>query len=81
MNNQTIEIPDPVMVWETEYDLPITNEPYGEYIVRAVVGDVVVFEQKYPEYNPFAGAGVDDMDDAKAKAANELGEKLKELLS
>lgn len=88
MTSHSIEIPDAVLLWEVEYELPETNDPYGVFVVRAVVGAArhVVFERRYDEQpldgkGPSWSEGIYDADDARRKAAEELAAKLKALLS
>lgn len=87
MTSHSIEIPDAVLLWEVEYELPEANDPYGVFVVRAVVGAAghVVFERRYDEARAVDGpswsTGIYDSDDARRKAAEELAAKLKALLS
>lgn len=39
MSRMEINLPDPVLVWEIEYDMP-NDKPQGVYVVRAEVGGV-----------------------------------------
>lgn len=85
MSRQSIEIPDPVLTWEVSYEPgPQQNYFGGTYTAQAVVGGVTVFERSYSEYdstNPPGNPGVESDDAARDRAARELGEKLRELLS
>jgi hypothetical protein len=82
----SVEIPDPVMVWEVEPDIYNEQRYLFRWIVRAVVGATVVFERAYFETNlwgeaPEGVVTVDDAEDARRLAAEELGAKLRALLT
>lgn len=77
----SIEIPDPVITWHTEQIVPPKLHQCMEFRVEARVGDFVIFERRYSDSAWGSWDGyADDPDEAKAKAADALGERLATLL-
>lgn len=77
----SIEIPDPVITWHAEEGYPIKGDWHMQFRVEARVGDVVIFERRYSDNDWEAWDGhAYDLNDAKAKAADALGERLAKLL-
>lgn len=77
----TIQIPDPVIVWEVEEN---RDEKWdAHFTVRAVVGSVTIFEQGYRQDDDSAWFydRAYDAEEAKERAAKELGRKLERLLN
>jgi hypothetical protein len=77
----SIEIPDPVITWETEQTYDTKNNYTITFTVRALVGDTVIFERRYNDNDDDWYRSAQDMDDAKSKASEALGERLAKLLN
>lgn len=79
MRPHTFEIPDAILVWETEFDI----EP-ERFVVRALVAPQgeTIFERTYEVHSHDDPEGfIYDADDAKREAAEEFAAKLRELLA
>lgn len=79
MSGHTVEIPDAVLVWETEFD----TEP-ERFVVRVLVAPQgeTIFERTYEVHSYDDPEGfIYDADDAKRAAAEEFAEKLRAVLA
>jgi hypothetical protein len=77
----SIQIPDPVMVWEAGEKFDHTDSLAMVFTIQVRVGGVVVFERKYRDDYGFPGEYAYDLNDAKEKASAELAERLQTLLN
>ncbi len=76
----TIDLPDPVMVWEATEEHDYKDSYAANFTIRALVGGVIIFEQRYQD-DDWNAAHAYDLEDAKRKAAEDLGERLRELIN